>query len=268
VRAGFNWAVVVFSSVVVGLAAVPMLRAKPTARQIREQLLSELQPVTLSNCTLRRVGSANDGGYLMCANLLGRVRSAYSYGIGPADDWGCQISATLGVPLHQYDCFSPPLSDCPNGLSVFHDECIGPRTETIDKKPFDTLLRQIERNGDTGKTLVMKIDIEGAELASLSAAPTSVLNRIDQLAMEIHGTDERYLQLVRRLKTHFHLVHVHYNNQACSIRYRPLPAWAYQVLFVHKRIGVVDPSSPPPALPHALDAPDYAEGRDCQGAGR
>ena len=266
-RAGFNVAVVFFSVLVVGLAAVPLLRAKPTARQIREQLLHELRPVTLSNCTLQRVGSANDGGYLMCANLLGDARSAYSYGIGPTDDWGCEISGRLGVTVHQYDCFSPPVSGCANGLSVFHDECIGPRTETIDGKPFDTLVRQIARNGDAGKMLVVKIDIEGAELASLNAAPTSVLNRIDQLAMEIHGTDQRYLQLVRRLKRYFHLVHLHYNNQACSTRYRPLPAWAYQVLFVHKRIGVLDSSSPAPTLPHPLDAPDYALGRDCQGAG-
>ena len=256
-----------FSVAVVGLAAVPLLRGKPTARQIREQLLRELQPVTLSNCTLQRVGSANDGGYLMCGNLLDGARSAYSYGIGPADDWGCEISERLRVPVHQYDCFSPPVSGCPNGRNVFHDECIGPRTEIIDAKPFDTFVGQIARNGDTGKTLVVKIDIEGAELASLSATPTSVLNRIDQLAMEIHGTDERYLQLVRRLKQHFYLVHLHYNNQACSVRYRPLPAWAYQVLFVHKRIGVLDPSSPAPTLPHALDAPDYALGRDCQGGG-
>ena len=66
------------------------------------------------------------------------------------------------------------------------------------------------------------------------------------------------------MKRTFHLVHLHYNNQACSQRYRPLPAWAYQVLFVNKRIGVRDPTRPAPTLPHALDAPDYSLGRDCQ----
>ncbi len=90
-----------------------------------------------------------------------------------------------------------------------------------------------------------------------------VLDRIDQLAMEIHGTDDRFLALVRRLKRRFHLVHLHFNNQACSVRFRPMPAWAYQVLFVHKRIGVVDPGRAA-TLPHPLDAPDFAQGKECQ----
>jgi hypothetical protein len=239
-------------------------RGQPTARQIRQRLLVELEPVTLQNCTLERIGSANDGGYLMCGNLLGNVQSAYSYGIGPADDWGCAISQRYGVVVHQYDCFSPPAAACSGGQSVFHDECIGPRREEIESRIFDTLSRQVFKNGDAGKTLVVKIDVEGAELASLLATSDGVLDRIDQLAMEIHGTDRHFLELVRKLKRMFHLVHLHYNNQSCSPRYRPMPAWAYQVLFVNKRIGIRDPANPAPRLPHALDAPDYALGRDCQ----
>ena len=155
-------------------------------------------------------------------------------------------------------------ADCARGRSVFHDECIGPRSETIDARFFDTFTAQIAKNGDAGKTLVVKIDVEGAELASLMTTPARVLDRIDQLAMEIHGTDERFLGLVRKLKQQFHLVHLHFNNQSCSVRFKPLPAWAYQVLFVNKRIGIVDPSRPTATLPHPLDAPDYALGGDCQ----
>jgi hypothetical protein len=69
---------------------------------------------------------------------------------------------------------------------------------------------------------------------------------------------------VRRLKHTFYLVHLHFNNQACGVRFSPLPAWAYQVLLVNKRIGVLDRTKPTPALPNPLDAPDYAQGHDCQ----
>ena len=257
-------ALVVFVIAVAGLAMLPTLDAKPTARQVREELFDELRPVVLQNCTLERFGSANDGGYLMCGNLLGGVRSAYSYGIGPRDDWGCSISDRLGIPVHQYDCFSPPEAACANGLSVFHDECVGAKRETIESRRFDTLMSHIATNGDAGKTLVVKIDIEGAELPMLAATPDRVIDRFDQLAMEIHGTDARFLRLVKRLKRRFHLVHLHYNNQSCASRFRPLPAWAYQVLFVNKRIGVVDPARPVAPLPHPLDAPDFAIGGDCQ----
>ena len=264
-RGVLGWTgVVLFVAGVVSLAAIPLQHGKPTARQIRQRLLLELQPVTLQNCTLERIGSPHDGGYLMCGNLLGNIQSAYSYGIGPADDWGCAISQRHGVVVHQYDCFNPPQVECVGGRPMFHDECIGPTTEVIESRVFDSLAQQIFRNGDAGKTLVVKIDVEGAELQSLLATPDRLLDRMDQLAMEIHGTDRRFLELVRKLKRTFHLVHLHYNNQACSPRHRPLPAWAYQVLFVNKRIGIRDPANLAPTLPHALDAPDYPLGGDCQ----
>jgi hypothetical protein len=70
----------IFIGSVMALAMVPLSQPTITARQIRQQLLMELQPVALQNCTMKRVGSPNDGGYLMCGNLLGGVESAYSYG--------------------------------------------------------------------------------------------------------------------------------------------------------------------------------------------
>src|SRR5262245_13804001 len=155
------WALIFVLSIA-GLV-VAAKQGRTTARQVRQKLLAELRPVTLSNCRIERFGGPNDGGDLMCGNLLGRGQSAYSYGIGPADDWGCQISGTLRVPLHQYDCFDPGRPVCPNGRAVFHDECIGPTTETIDGRVFDSFTRQVTRNGDAGKTLIMKIDVEGAE---------------------------------------------------------------------------------------------------------
>jgi hypothetical protein len=258
----------VLAIVGLGFALAPRARPKPlTEADIRRTLLAELQPVALRNCTLERIGSMYDGGYLMCGNLLGNVQSAYSYGIGTDDNWGCQISTRLHVPVHEYDCFSPNRFACPGGQAVFHNECIGGNTETIEARLFDTFENQIAKNGDAGKTLVVKIDVEGAELRSLMATPPSVLDRIDQLAMEIHGTDERFLTLVRRLKRQFHLIHLHFNNQACGQRWYPLPAWAYQVTFVNKRIGEMDPTRPKVVLPRPLDSPDLPVARDCQTMG-
>ena len=263
------WALAAVLAIVgLGIAVAPRLHPKPpTARDVRRALLAELQPVTLKNCTLQRIGSVYDGGYLMCGNLLQNIQSAYSYGIGTDDNWGCEISTRLRVPVHEYDCFSPNQFACPGGQAIFHNECIGAKPETIESRAFDTLGNQITKNGDAGKTLVLKIDVEGAEVPSLMAAPPSVLDRLDQLTMEIHGTDERFLALVRKLKRTFHLVHLHFNNQACGERWYPLPAWAYQVTFVNKRIGVLDPAAPKVVLPHPLDNPDFSVGHDCQTMG-
>ena len=93
---------------------------------------------------------------------------------------------------------------------------------------------QISKNFDTGKPLIVKIDVEGAEWDSLLATPDAVLDQIDQMPMELHGANEqRFLEVVRRLKQKFHLVNLHFNNYSCTAAMDPLPAWAYQVLWVN-----------------------------------
>jgi hypothetical protein len=235
------------------------------ARAIRAALFDELKPVTLTNCSLKRYGGANDGGYLMCENLVEGVQTLYSYGIDTEDNWGCQLSRQLNVPVHQYDCFTEERPRCERGLFVFHDECVGARTETVDGHRFDTLANQIARNGDTARRLVVKVDVEGAEWDSLLATPDTVLDAIDQMPMELHGVDERrFLDLVRRLKTRFHLVNLHFNNHGCAADVAPMPSRAYQVLWVHKRVGVLDPAARVPAPPSPLNAPDDPKLPDCQ----
>lgn len=234
-------------------------------RRIRETLLAELQPLTLRNCVLERFGSANDGGYLMCGNLVSGVESAYSYGIGWQDDWGCEVSTRFGVPVHQYDCFDPNRPVCNIGRFVFHAECVGDRKETVDGRTFDTLANQIASNGDRGKRIIVKLDVEGAEWDVLMGTPDDVLARIDQLPMELHGVNEqRFVVVVRKLKRTFHLVNLHFNNYSCAPELAPLPARAYQVLFVNKRHAVVDASRRVPATLSPLNAPDDPSGPDCQ----
>jgi hypothetical protein len=235
-------------------------------RQTRVALLAELQPVVLKNCALKRFGSVNDGGYLLCDNLSEGMESAYSYGIGRNDDFGCDVSKRYGVPVHQYDCFDSRRPTCESGKFVFHNECIGPRPERDEnQRLFDTLQNQISKNLDTGKRLIVKIDVEGAEWNSLLATPDAVRDQIDQMAMELHGVNEqRFLDVVRLLKQKFYLVNLHFNNSSCTRKSDPLPAWAYQVLWVNKRIGIPDESAPTPAPISALNAPDFPEHPDCQ----
>ena len=244
-------------------AAQPPVTDEAT-REARQALLDELRPVSLANCSFKRFGSKNDGGYVICENLV-EVETGYSYGIGGNDDWGCEVSQTYGVPIHQYDCFTPPALTCTGGRFVPHNECVGPKTETVEGRFFDTISNQIDRNGDRGKRLLVKIDVEGAEWASLAATPDEILERIDQLPMEFHGVDDvGMLSVVQKLKRTFHLVHLHFNNHACDPNLHPFPAWAYQLLFVNKRVGVVGRPKRGTAPPQAFDAPDNPHALDCQ----
>lgn len=255
---------------IIALAAVIVvviggLARRAAGRKLREAMLAELQPVVLKNCTFERFGSANDGGYLMCQNLIAPLDAAYSYGVGTNDDWGCDVSRRYHVPVYEYDCFDPARPTCNGGTFVFHNECVGGRSGYRASRFFDTLENQITKNGDIGRRLIIKMDIEGAEWDSLLAAPDALLSSIPQIAMEMHGyEDPKIVAVLRKLKRNFYLVNLHFNNWSCTSKAAPLPAWAYQVLWVNKRIGVLDPAAPVPAPMSLLNAPDSPTWPDCQ----
>jgi hypothetical protein len=68
---------------------------------------------------------------------------------------------------------------------------------------------------------------------------------------------------VQRLKHFFHVANLHMNNHACDGGTAPFPAWAYEVLFVNKRLdtGAAAPRTTPY---HELDRPNTAAVPDCQ----
>ena len=233
-------------------------------RQLRNALYAALTPVRITNCRLNRYGNANDGGYLMCANLMAGAQSGYSYGIGGEDAWGCDVTGQTGVPIHQYDCFNTQAPACPGASTIFHAECVGADRGTIDNRPFNTIGNHVAENGDTGKRLIMKMDVEGAEWRSLAVAPDHVLEAIDQLAVEFHRVERtHFLDTITRLNDFFYVAHIHYNNYECRPGYDPFPAPVFEVLFVSKRIAVANPWVDARG-PSPLDAPNTRALPDCQ----
>lgn len=221
---------------IVTIAGNRWYRQTPTGQ--RHALLAELQPVALANCDLQRFGEANDGGYLLCADLLKEVQAGYSYGISGYDGWGYAISRQLNVSVHEYDCFDLRRPVC-DGALRFHAECVaGQRSKDADGRVFDTPEAQITRNSDAGHRLVTKIDVEGAEWDTFTKTPQPVLDQIDQLAVEFHGVNTvRDRQVLAKLKQTFYIANLHFNNYSCAANVRPFPACAYEVLLVNKRVG-------------------------------
>jgi len=110
----------------------------------------------------------------------------------------------------------------------------------------------------------MKMDVEGAEWDSFLAAPDETFEHISQLVVEFHHVDdEKYVRTIRRLKEHFVVAHVHYNNFSCRADAAPFPAWAFEVLLVNKRVAQTDGTAGAMS-PTALDAPNDPAARDCQ----
>jgi hypothetical protein len=246
-------------------AAVIVAFQYSRARGIRQALFDELTPVTLANCELARYGNAHDGGYLVCHNLMSRAKAAYSYGIDGRDEWGCQVARELSIPLHQYDCFNTQAPLCPGVDTFFHPVCVGPRTETVDGRRFGTFTEQIAKNGDTGKPLLMKVDVEGSEWTSFLATPDDRFRDIEQLVVEFHGVERpRFVDVVRRLKQFFYVANVHVNNYGCAAGFAPFTSEVFEVLLVNRQIALLSPT-PRAERHHPLDAPNASEMPDCQG---
>ncbi len=238
-----KWSVVailllVFAGIVA--AAVPYWRD----RTIREQLYAEWEPVRIPNCELKRFGNDHDGGYLMCGNLLSEVTAGYSYGINGDDQWGCLIHLQAKIPVNQYDCYNDIVPVCPGAPDYgkqFHFECVGPEREIRAGKQFDTMLAQVTNNGDLGKRLVVKMDIEGWEWPVLAGLPDHVLNSIDQLAIEFHEIEsDTFVETTKRLKQFFHVVNFHQNNYLCQPGFEPFPGRVFEALLVSKRIATAE----------------------------
>jgi hypothetical protein len=231
-------------------------------RAVRQALWAELQPVGVAGCDLRRFGEDHDGGYLVCANWLDAITAGYSYGINGYDGWGCAVATATGKTVHQYDCFNTEVPRC-DASTTFHAECVGAKNETVERRPFRSLAEHLATNGDSGRRVIVKMDIEGAEWDTLLAAPDAVLASIDQLILELHGVNERrFLETVTRLKTQFHVANLHMNNFSCAGGLDPFPAWAYEVLFVNKRLAAA--SGPKATADAAIDRPNLPTSPDCQ----
>ena len=244
------------------LADAPQASPAEVARSTRESVLEELQTVALENCDLKRFGNAGDGGYLLCDDLSDGIESAYSFGHNAP--FACNVAQRYRVPVHLDQCVDAGQPKCENGTLVLHEECIGTQSDFVEEKVVDSLEGQIYANQDAGKRLVVELDVEGDEWAPLATMPDDVLAQIDQMALEFHGVDDpAHLEILRRLKDHFFLVNVHFNNHVCSEATKPLPSPVFQVLLVNKNLGVVDPDAPVPAPPSPLNAPDRG-GPDCQ----
>ena len=154
---------------------------------------------------------------------------------------------------------------CNGGAPVFHNECVGDRAGFQSFPILRHIENQIRKNGQTAQRVIIKMDIEGAEWDALLAMPDELLASIPQISMEMHGYDDpKIVEVLRKLRRHFYLVNLHFNNWSCTAKAAPLPAWAYQTHWVNKRIGVLDPTVPVPAPMSPLNAPDSTTRPDCQ----
>ena len=207
----------------------------------------------------------------MCGNLLERSPVGYSYGISGYDKWGCDISTKHRRRLHQYDCFNTRSLRVRWGHGI-SSGMRGRRGQTRRRPVFDTIAnqfakrRQREAHRDEDRRRRRRVGFapvrDGPGLSADRSAGR--LSFTGWRTRDRAGSqDDKHLRVVRRLKQFFEIAHIHFNNSGVRRRPRTIPSsWTYEVLFVSKRLAVVDPTRKPGGL-HPLATPNDPRIPEC-----
>mmetsp|Transcript_51775 Transcript_51775/g.160394 ORF Transcript_51775/g.160394 Transcript_51775/m.160394 type:complete len:324 (+) Transcript_51775:91-1062(+) len=204
-------------------------RGNSTALALLREWLTEVEDVTYACQHLRRVGGHGDGSYVVCEDLPWRGQGGCTilgYGIDFNDRFEIESAQRWGCQVHEFD----PTVSSSQGAKLhpdsihFHQQGLWSRPTTLKIGKVDSLENHIRSlhhaKGVPDSRLVVKIDVEGAEWPALSAASDSLLKEIDHLIVEFHIRPEDVfsadmpdkISLLRRLKRHFYVYHIHFNN--------------------------------------------------------
>lgn len=226
-------------------------------------MLAEI-PVSWKPChreDLIRIGSDNDGGYVVTRNSL--YKSDFLVSLGIACDWTFEEQCTKlnQCEIHCYDhsidfFFFLKLSFnnikqrillrvskinmkvvlLPLRYKTFfindrkhYQEKVGGR---IDEANFNKIFSRIPEE----KKVFLKMDIEGSEYEALDGLQ-EYYHRIQGLVIEFHDVDTLYDSVnahIERLKAYFDIVHIHVNNCG-GINSEGIPR-VIEVTFENKRI--------------------------------
>jgi hypothetical protein len=141
--------------------------------------LNLLRPVDL-NLDLCRIGSKNDGGYLVPSNFGEEIDTCFSLGIGDNDsfDLMCVLN---NIEVHQFD---PAIDKPPHSGTFlnFYPKAFG-MFENERHLSFDEifLLTKSESNN-----VMAKIDVEGGEWGGIYFSSKESLSKIKILTGEFH----------------------------------------------------------------------------------
>jgi hypothetical protein len=169
-----------------------------------------LFPIILSEESYIRVGSENDGGYVLPSIVFSDSDYLLSGGIERNNDFELQI-ADRGIEGAQYDnsINTPPVS---HELLSFHRSTLGG-----SKEKGHMTFEQILVNS-RAKKIILKLDIEGSEFEFLSNAKS--FNNFSAIIIEFHKLNritesdffDKFSDILKSINIDLVPVNLHANN--------------------------------------------------------
>lgn len=226
------------------------------------QYLTELHSLTYNCQKPIRVGSPNDGGYVVCSDVPFANQhgcTLLAYGIANDDNFEMQV-AGWGCQVHEFDptvTGSVGARQHPDKIH-FHQEGVWNAPGTISIGKVDSMPNHMNAFWQKSMSLSVKMDVEGAEWVALPSVSDSDLGQVGHLLIELHlnAPDHELLEMMpsciaqlQRLKQHFYLYHVHFNNCMGCVRPYPgggsykIPA-AVELSLLRKNLIAGEPQGP------------------------
>ncbi len=180
------------------------------------EILFLLRPKKIDSKSMIRVGPKGEGGYVLYDNLE-KISKLISIGIAKDTSFEEDFSQlTLGkAHIDMYDHTDRPVRKLPPNFA-FHSIGVG-SSDDLSKQLLT--LRTIIRNSvQISDTSILKIDIDGAEYATLSEVDADLYNRFDQIIIELHDISEinvsngKIYSVVSKLLRDFNVIHLHPNS--------------------------------------------------------
>jgi Methyltransferase FkbM domain len=162
-----------------------------------------------------RIGPNTDGGYVFIDDFASE-QPVMSYGISNEYTFD-RIMAERGHPVYMFDHTIRGISGPNERMRFFREGVSG---QTMHEESLFTLEDHIARHSIQGDRIILKMDVEGAEFSVFSTVSEAVLQKFEQIVVEVHGVERiadegfraTFIQIFEKINRYFTLFHVHANN--------------------------------------------------------
>jgi len=171
---------------------------------------------------LIRIGSENDGGYLVPDDLAG-ISSCYSPGVGNSWDLENQLAKSYSIFSYMLDHSVEEPRNL-TSMQKFISMKLAPYSDS-GQLSLEDWMKQDQEFG-IENDLMLQMDIEGHEWLCLLATPASILKQFRIIVIEFHALpsasnrwilNQVYNPVIKHLLELFDIVHVHPNNYGGGI---------------------------------------------------
>jgi hypothetical protein len=180
-------------------------------------LFEALTPMNVIEGKKKRLGGANDCGYVMLEPEIKKNQDgiAYSFGISTEDPWSLEM-VNKGYHVFQYD---GTIDKCPYAHPMIHFYkfmITGSRDTQKNEKNLEQIFQ--DHSHQMKMNIILKIDIEGAEWEFFESLTKAEILHFEQIIVEFHWfsvqTDDllKKIAIIKKINETHQCIHLHANN--------------------------------------------------------